>query len=175
MVILGVCLDDSANTYIPYLNGVAQSTNSGASQSATIAATTMSFGGSYANAGFTDSSMDEIRYSAINRSAGWITTEYNNQKSPGTFYSVGTQQNSGSGTVPITVTSAPSALSLTVDSSACTAPCNFQWTQGSSHTIAVTTTPQAGATGTQYVYGSWSDGLARTPWFTVPDPAAPST
>lgn len=32
---------------------------------------------------------DEIRISNVARSAGWIMTEYNNQRSPGTFYSCG--------------------------------------------------------------------------------------
>ncbi len=35
--------------------------------------------------------LDEVRYSEMVRSADWIGTEYNNQNSPGTFYSVGTQ------------------------------------------------------------------------------------
>lgn len=35
--------------------------------------------------------LDEIRASNAVRSAGWITTEYNNQSSPSTFYSVGSE------------------------------------------------------------------------------------
>jgi subtilisin family serine protease len=35
----------------------------------------------------------------------------------------------------------------------------FQWSSGSTHSIA-TTSPQSGATGTQYVWSSWSDGGA---------------
>lgn len=38
---------------------------------------------------YLNSSLDEIRFSDTNRSAGWIQTEYNNQSSPGTFYSYG--------------------------------------------------------------------------------------
>ncbi len=34
-------------------------------------------------------SMDEIRFSNVVRSAGWITTEYNTMNSPSTFYSLG--------------------------------------------------------------------------------------
>ena len=37
----------------------------------------------------------------------------------------------------ITVTSAPLALSLTVDGNACTTPCPFQWVPGSTHTLNV--------------------------------------
>lgn len=33
--------------------------------------------------------LDEIRLSAITRSADWISTEYNNQNSPNTFYAIG--------------------------------------------------------------------------------------
>jgi hypothetical protein len=45
---------------------------------------------------------DEVRISNVSRSASWITTEYNNQGSPSTFYSVGTEEN------------APSNFTLTV-------------------------------------------------------------
>jgi hypothetical protein len=37
-------------------------------------------------------SMDEIRISTVARSASWVYTEYNNQSSPSTFYTVGTQE-----------------------------------------------------------------------------------
>ena len=37
-------------------------------------------------------SMDEVRISTVARSASWIYTEYNNQSSPSTFYTVGTQE-----------------------------------------------------------------------------------
>ena len=35
--------------------------------------------------------LDEVRLSTIERNAGWVTTEYNNQSSPGTFITVGTE------------------------------------------------------------------------------------
>ncbi|MDD5742980.1 MAG: DUF2341 domain-containing protein, partial [Candidatus Peribacteraceae bacterium] len=38
-------------------------------------------------------SIDEPRISAVARSAGWISTEYNNQSSPSTFYTVESQGN----------------------------------------------------------------------------------
>src|SRR2546430_15077268 len=63
--------------------------------------------------------------------------------------------------IPITVTSTPSGMSLTVDGIPCTAPCAFQWIQGSPHTVAVAT-PQAGAAGTQYAFANWSDGGAAS-------------
>src|SRR5581483_7108650 len=68
-------------------------------------------------------------------------------------------------------TSAPAGRALTVDGSACTAPCSAQWTAGSSHTIAAAT--QAGTAGTQYVFGSWSDGGAGS--HTVTGPASATT
>jgi hypothetical protein len=64
------------------------------------------------------------------------------------------------GTVQHVITSAPAGRSLTVDGAPCTAPCTFQWTPGTVHTIA-TTTPQSGGTGIQYVFASWSDGGTR--------------
>jgi hypothetical protein len=36
--------------------------------------------------------LDEVRISNIARSANWITTEYNNQSAPSSFYALGAQQ-----------------------------------------------------------------------------------
>lgn len=36
--------------------------------------------------------IDEVRVSSVNRSSGWITTSYNNQNSPSTFYNLGPEQ-----------------------------------------------------------------------------------
>lgn len=48
--------------------------------------------------------MDEVRISKTNRSPGWIGTEYNNQSTPATFYSIGAAQSqSGSHTQSIGV------------------------------------------------------------------------
>ncbi len=41
--------------------------------------------------GYFPGSIDEARVSFTERSAGWILTEYNNQNSPSTFYSVGSE------------------------------------------------------------------------------------
>ena len=35
--------------------------------------------------------LDEVRLSSSTRGAAWITTEYNNQSSPGTFITVGSE------------------------------------------------------------------------------------
>lgn len=46
------------------------------------------FGGAYLNG-----IEDEVRLSSVARSADWITTEYNNQNSPSTFYSISAEPN----------------------------------------------------------------------------------
>ena len=42
----------------------------------------------YAQEGFVGT-IDEVRISSVTRSADWISTEFNNQSNPGTFYSIG--------------------------------------------------------------------------------------
>ncbi len=37
--------------------------------------------------------LDEVRIANVVRTAGWLTTEYNNQNSPSTFFTVGSEQN----------------------------------------------------------------------------------
>jgi hypothetical protein len=59
----------------------------------------------------------------------------------------------------VTVQANPSGLSFSVDGTNYNTAQTLYWTPGSNHTIA-TTTPQAGGTGTQYAWGSWSDGGA---------------
>ena len=46
-----------------------------------------------------DGSIDEVRISNTARSADWIATEYNNQNSPSTFYTVGSETPAGGTTV----------------------------------------------------------------------------
>ena len=70
-------------------------------------------------------------------------------------------------TMSFVVTSSPTGISLTVDSGPCTTPCGFQWVSGSAHTLAAPGT-QAGGTGIQYVYASWSDSGAQTHSITAP-------
>ncbi|MBI5474601.1 MAG: hypothetical protein HY961_19870, partial [Ignavibacteriae bacterium] len=41
--------------------------------------------------GYFNGSIDEARVAFVERSSGWILTEYNNQNSPSTFYSVGSE------------------------------------------------------------------------------------
>jgi predicted heme/steroid binding protein len=79
---------------------------------------------------------------------------------------------SGGTGVSITVGTSPSGLSFTVDGTTYTSSQSFSWTAGSQHTIA-TTTPQAGATGTRYVFNNWSDAGAIS--HTVTGPASATT
>jgi hypothetical protein len=45
-------------------------------------------GGSYSSVNFWHGLLDEVRISNIERSDDWIATEYNNQSSPSTFYTI---------------------------------------------------------------------------------------
>jgi len=77
--------------------------------------------------------------------------------------------------VNVTVGTSPAGLLVSVDGGAPTAaPLVETWNIGSSHTIA-TTSPQAGTTGVQYVWNSWSDSGAISHSITVPSTAATYT
>jgi len=67
----------------------------------------------------------------------------------------------------ITVTTDPSGLTIIVDWNTYTAPRTFNWTEGSVHSIAVSS-PQSKGFGTHYVYDHWSDGGAQSHQITVP-------
>jgi len=56
-------------------------------------ATSANFRLGSANSGeYWDGKLDEVRISRVARSTDWMATSYNNQSSPGTFYSLGTQE-----------------------------------------------------------------------------------
>ena len=63
-------------------------------------------------------------------------------------------------TVQVTVGTSPSGRSFQVDGVSYTLPQTFVWLSGSSHTI--TANSQAGFTGAQYIWQSWSDGGASS-------------
>ncbi|MGJ5820550.1 InlB B-repeat-containing protein [Paludibaculum fermentans] len=67
---------------------------------------------------------------------------------------------------PYTVDTQPAGLQFTADGTTYTAPKSFNWTPGSSHTIAVASPQSAGAT--RYVFTSWSDGGSASHSVTVP-------
>jgi YD repeat-containing protein len=70
--------------------------------------------------------LDELRISNSARSADWIATEYNNQSSPSTFYSVGSALSSGPLISSLSTTSGDIGSSVTITGS------GFGSTQGSS-------------------------------------------
>jgi hypothetical protein len=49
------------------------------------------FGSAGGGGNYWNGRLDEIHVSNIARSADWITTEYNNQNNPGTFYTIGAE------------------------------------------------------------------------------------
>ncbi|MGO9270243.1 MAG: Ig-like domain repeat protein, partial [Terriglobia bacterium] len=71
--------------------------------------------------------------------------------------------------VTVTVTTLPTGRSFSVDGGrAATKATNYTWAQGTNHTLAITSTTQAGTAGTQYVWSNWSDGGAATHTVTAP-------
>jgi hypothetical protein len=85
---------NGANTKI-YKNGVQDATTG--TFTGTLATNTtnnvfIGFLGLTGNADEFTGNLDEVRLSSVARSADWITTEYNSQSSPSTFYTVGVEQ-----------------------------------------------------------------------------------
>jgi biopolymer transport protein ExbB len=84
----------SSHTAVLYVN--ATSTSGGGASTYGIASSGSTFFGKRQDStGFFSGTMDEVRISNAVRSADWITTTYNNQNSPSTFYTVGSEQNNG--------------------------------------------------------------------------------
>ena len=76
--------------------------------------------------------------------------------------------------VPCTIATLPAGLQVTVDGATYTAPQTFNWIPGSSHSVSVTS-PLSGGPGTQYLFGSWSDGGALSHTITAPASSATHT
>src|SRR5579872_116242 len=70
-------------------------------------------------------------------------------------------------TTPITIGTNPPGRTFTVDGTSYTASQTLNLNQGSTHTIAVGTAPQAGGAGTQYLFTNWSDSGAASHSITV--------
>jgi uncharacterized repeat protein (TIGR01451 family) len=86
---------DAGNSQKLYADGtqIASSTYTGSISYSGLGTNT--YIGKHGNGGTNmdfDGTIDEVRVSNTARSAGWILTEYRNQNSPSTFYSVGSQQ-----------------------------------------------------------------------------------
>lgn len=84
--------------------GVAQIYVNGATSGGTATLTSLNtttalkfFNGYTANTG----KLDEVRISNTNRSANWITTEYNNESAPGSFITFGSESTNGGGPVTL--------------------------------------------------------------------------
>ena len=94
-------LTQYSGTWTLYANGVSEATGT-TSPSAPTSSFTMGEIGSHA---YFSGGLEEVRLSSTARSADWIATEYNNQSSPASFYTV-------SGVDGITLSLSPTAASL---------------------------------------------------------------
>ena len=68
---------------------------------------------------------------------------------------------------PVTISSQPAGLTLTVDGAPVTTPAVLQWVPGTPHTLAAGAT-LAGAAGTQYTFQSWGQGGTASQTLTAP-------
>lgn len=73
-----------ASTWTLYANGISQATGT----TNPISPSTVVNLGSNSSAEFFGGALDEVRMAKMPRSADWLLTEYNNQSSPSTFYTV---------------------------------------------------------------------------------------
>jgi hypothetical protein len=89
MYVVGV-VDRSSNRIRIFKNGMQVGSGSSCSTIGSVS-TSIALRGPY-NIYYLDGLFDEVRISNIQRSTGWIYTEYENQKDPGSFYTVGSQQ-----------------------------------------------------------------------------------
>jgi uncharacterized protein (TIGR03437 family) len=90
---------DGASTLHIYVDGVQVDggTFDGGVTTFTANSTTLYLGQLGNGTDFVNGQMDEIRISKAVRSADWTLTEYRNQTSPGTFYTIGVASGGGSG------------------------------------------------------------------------------
>lgn len=85
-----VAITFGSGTVTIYINGAQDSSQ--ASVTPQTVTNPLRIGGKSWVGGFFQGEIDEVHYSNIVRTAGWIGTEYNNQSSPSTFYSIGALQ-----------------------------------------------------------------------------------
>ena len=86
--------DNAANTQKMYIDGALQATTTFTPSINYTGIGTNTFIGKHGNANTNmdfDGTIDEVRVSNASRTAGWVLTEYNNQNSPSTFWSVGSE------------------------------------------------------------------------------------
>ena len=84
--------DSGTTTRTVYLDGAPVATDTLGAQYPALPEYTRV--GDDSNGNYHDGLIDEVRISSIARSADWIQTTYNNQKTPGTFYAVGAEDSS---------------------------------------------------------------------------------
>jgi hypothetical protein len=103
-----VVLNNATSTMTLYKNGAVLATASG-----TVTripqdmepSTANYFGRSqYAADHYIDAKFDEFRISSVARPAGWITTSYNNQNAPSSFYTIAAEVTAGTLCAPLPVT-----------------------------------------------------------------------
>jgi hypothetical protein len=74
-----------------YINGTSAASGGNGIAAASGAGQTFNIGSYDTTADFVDGLIDEGRVATVARSADWVITEYNNQFSPGTFETLGSQ------------------------------------------------------------------------------------
>jgi hypothetical protein len=165
---------DSSGNVDLYVNGTLDNSSSQSFYNLDSLVRAYSIGGHPTATGYNfDGVIDEVKISNLARSADWIASEYNNQSSPSTFYSV------GAANIPSISTLSPS--SGAVGTSVTIAGLFFGSTQGSSTvnfngtTASVTSwsdtsinvsVPSGATSGNVVVTAS---GVTSNPaWFTVP-------
>ncbi len=91
---------------------------------------------------------------------GSLTFTDNSGGVTGTTQSVGLSGTGNPGMVNVTVSTNPLGPAFTVDTIPYSGTKGLTWTIGTTHTFS-TTTPQAGAPGTQYLFANWPDGTTN--------------
>ena len=85
---------------------------------------------------FFPGSLDEVRFSATDRSADWIATDYNNQSSPSTFYTLSAENPSQ--IVPAAVTLFPGQSQQFEAASSCGSSISWSLPEGDQGTLTAT-------------------------------------
>ena len=90
---------DNSTSPVFYKNGIAQTMDTTDYNQIDGSIDVVVFGERANGIGNIEGQGDEVRISNTTRSANWISTEYNNQDSPNTFYILGPQENNNSTSV----------------------------------------------------------------------------
>jgi len=89
-----VAVTYNSGSITTYVNGAVDGTTSKGTTINSASGLNFQIGHGTTDAIYFQGKLDEIRVSNTVRDADWIKTEYNNQNSPATFYSVGTEESS---------------------------------------------------------------------------------